>query len=161
MSDRPHRPILVVLTSHWLSMVGVTLVTLAGFSWLFLLPSSLRGRPENPYIGLLTAIAIPAVFFTGLILIPIGIALGRKRAEGAFSSEQTRSRAWRRTLIFFAVMTFANMIIGSQLSYRAVRHMDTVEFCGQTCHVMKPEFTAHLTPSHQSVSCAECHIAPG
>jgi nitrate/TMAO reductase-like tetraheme cytochrome c subunit len=161
MSDRPNRPILVVLTSHWLSMVGVTLVTLAGFSWLFLLPSSLRGRPENPYIGLLTAIAIPAVFFTGLILIPIGIALGRKRAEGAFSSEQTRSRAWRRTLIFFAVMTFANMIIGSQLSYRAVRHMDTVEFCGQTCHVMKPEFTAHLTPSHQSVSCAECHIAPG
>ena len=161
MNDRPHRPVLVVLTSHWLSMVGVTLVTLAGFSWLFLLPSTLRGRAENPYIGLLTAIAIPAVFFAGLILIPIGIALGRKRVEGAFASAETRSRDWRRTLVFFAVMTFANMLIGSQLSYRAVRHMDTVEFCGQTCHVMKPEFTAHLAPSHQSVSCAECHIAPG
>jgi hypothetical protein len=39
--------------------------------------------------------------------------------------------------------------------------METVSFCGQTCHVMKPEFTAHLAPSHQSVSCAECHIVPG
>src|SRR5271167_572189 len=160
MSDRPQRPVLVVLTSHWLSMVGVTLVTLAGFSWLFLLPSTLRGRPENPYIGLLTAIAIPAVFFTGLILIPIGIALGRKRVESAFS-EETRARAWRRAGIFFAVMTFANLVIGSQLSYRAVEHMETVAFCGQTCHVMKPEFTAHLQPSHQQVGCPECHIVPG
>lgn len=161
MSDQPRRPVLVVLTSHWLSMVGVTLVTFAGFSWLFLLPSSLRGRPENPYIGLLTAIAIPAVFFAGLALIPIGIVLGRRRVDSVFDSPETRSKAWRRTLVFFAVMTFANMVIGSQLSYRAVRHMDTVEFCGQTCHVMKPEYTAHLSPFHQSVSCAECHIAPG
>jgi len=27
--------------------------------------------------------------------------------------------------------------------YRAVEHMNTNQFCGQTCHVMKPEFTAH------------------
>jgi nitrate/TMAO reductase-like tetraheme cytochrome c subunit len=161
MNAAPHRPVLVVLTSHWLSMVGVTLVTFAGFSWLFLLPSSLRGHPENPYIGLLTSMALPAVFFLGLILIPIGIALGRKRASGAFASEETRSKAWRRTIIFFAVMTFANMVIGSQVSYRAVEQMETVSFCGQTCHVMKPQYTAHLSPSHQSVTCAECHVVPG
>ena len=158
--NRSRRPVLVVLTSHWLSMVGVTLVTLAGFCWLFLLPSSLRGHLENPYVGLITAIAIPAVFFTGLILIPIGIALG-KRAGSGFVTEEARSKAWRRTLIFFAVMTFANMIIGSQMSYRAVEHMETVSFCGQTCHVMKPEYTGHLSGPHQSVTCAECHVAPG
>ena len=161
MSGRLRRPVLVVLTSHWLSMLGVTLVTLAGFSWLFLLPSSLRGRAENPYIGLLTVIAIPAIFFTGLILIPIGVALGRRHLESMFASEETRSGAWRRTGIFFAAMTFVNLVIGSQLSYRAVAHMDTVGFCGQTCHVMKPEFTAHLSPSHQSVTCADCHVVPG
>ena len=42
-------------------------------------------------------------------------------------------------------MTVANVVIGSQLSYRAVEHMETVQFCGQSCHVMKPEFTAHLS----------------
>jgi hypothetical protein len=53
-------------------------------------------------------------------------------------------------------------VIASQLSYRAVEHMDTVQFCGQTCHVMKPEFTAHAAmPPHQAVLCADCHIAPG
>src|SRR5580693_1153139 len=116
MSDRPHRPILVVLTSHWLSMVGVTLVTLAGFSWLFLLPSTLRGRPENPYLGLLTAIAIPAVFFTGLVLIPIGVALGRRHLEQVFTGEG-RALAWKRAGIFFAGMTIVNLIIASQASY--------------------------------------------
>ena len=40
-------------------------------------------------------------------------------------------------------MTMANVLIGSQVSYRAVEHMETVQFCGQSCHVMKPEFTAH------------------
>jgi hypothetical protein len=39
--------------------------------------------------------------------------------------------------------------------------METVQFCGQTCHVMKPEYTAHLLPPHQEVACASCHIAPG
>ena len=58
-------------------------------------------------------------------------------------------------------MTLANLVIGSQLTYRAVEHMETVQFCGQSCHVMQPEFTAHLLQPHQEVSCASCHIAPG
>jgi hypothetical protein len=161
MSDRPPRPVLVLLTSHWLSMTGAAMVTFAVFSELFLLVSGRRELPENPYIGLLTAIVIPIIFFTGLILIPIGIRLGRQKAESLFLSEETKALAWRRTGIFFAVMTVLNLIIGSQLSFHAVEAMDTVSFCGQTCHVMKPEFTAHLSPSHQNVACAECHIAPG
>jgi hypothetical protein len=58
-------------------------------------------------------------------------------------------------------MTLANLVIGSQLTYRAVEDMETVQFCGQSCHVMKPEFTAHLLQPHQEVSCPSCHIAPG
>ena len=70
------RPILVLLASHWISMLGAALVTLAGFSWLFVLPLNIRGRGvDNPYIGLLLFVAIPIVFFAGLVLIPIGIAV--------------------------------------------------------------------------------------
>src|SRR5689334_23930442 len=164
--DEPHPPasgrsVLVLLTSHWLSMAGVALVTLAGFSWIFVLPATLRGHVENPYIGLLAFIAIPVVFFGGLILIPIGIALGKRKVAQQLATLPDRRAALRRTGVFFAVMTAANVIIGSQLSYRAMDHMETVQFCGQTCHVMKPEFTAHLMPPHQQVACAACHIAPG
>ena len=161
MDEKQGRSIFVLLTSHWLSMAGVALVTLAGFSWIFVLPASLRGRVDNPYIGLLVFIAIPAVFFAGLILIPIGIALGKRQVAQHLATLPDRRTALRRAGIFFAVMTAANVIIGSQLSYRAVDHMETVQFCGQTCHVMKPEFTAHLMAPHQQVACAGCHIAPG
>jgi hypothetical protein len=161
MPEQPQRPFLLVLTSHWISMLGVALVTLAGFSWLFALPANIRGHVENPYIGLLVFFAIPAVFFAGLILIPIGILLGRRRVTERLTTVPDRQAAWRRAGIFFGVMTLANVVIGSQLTYRSVEHMETVQFCGQSCHVMKPEFTAHLLAPHQEVSCAACHIAPG
>jgi hypothetical protein len=157
------RPVLVLLTSHWISMLGAALVTLAGFSWLFVLPLNIRGSGvENPYIGLLVFIAIPIVFFAGLVLIPIGIALAKRKVTANLDESEDRRTAWRRVGIFFGVMTVANVVIASQLSYRAVVHMDTVQFCGQTCHVMKPEFTAHAAmPPHQAVACAQCHVAPG
>ena len=158
---RLHRPVLDILTGHWLSMTGTALATLAGFSWLFLLPMHVSGHANDPYIGLLAFVALPLLFFTGLILIPIGAVLGRRRVEQRLAVAVDRSAVRRRALIFFVVMTAANLVIASQLSYRAVTHMESVQFCGQTCHVMKPEFTAHMRPSHAAVDCVECHVKPG
>ena len=142
-------------------MLGVTLVTLAGCSWLFLLPLHMRGHVGNPYIGLLVFIAIPVFFFLGLALIPIGIVLTRRRWATSLDTLPDRQQAWRRAGVFFVVMTMANVLIGSQITYRAVEHMETVQFCGQSCHVMKPEFTAHQRAPHQVVPCVSCHVAPG
>lgn len=161
MSNQSNRSVLILLTSHWISMLGVTLVTLAGCSWLFLLPVHMRGRVDNPYIGLLIFIAIPVFFFLGLALIPIGIALTRRRWAASLDTFPDRQQAWRRAGVFFTVMTMANVLIGSQASYRAVEHMETVQFCGQSCHVMKPEFAAHQRAPHQALACVSCHVAPG
>ena len=155
---RSNRPLMDALTGHWVSMTGTALVTLAGFSWLFLLPMHVSGHADNPYIGLFAFVVLPLIFFTGLMLIPIGAAL-RTPARGPWYGRcDDRRQVWRRAGIFFAVMTLANLVIGSQLSYRAVAHMETVQFCGQTCHVMKPEFTAHLRAPHASVDCVACHV---
>jgi hypothetical protein len=161
MPENQTRPILLLLTSHWLGMLGTALVTLAGMSWLFALLANVRGHVANPYIGLVLFVGIPIIFFAGLVLIPIGIFLGKRRVSAGLAVLPDRQTAWRRAGIFFAVMTMANLAIGSQLSYRAVEHLDTVQFCGQTCHVMKPEFTAHLLAPHEQVTCGECHVAPG
>lgn len=161
MSTKPDRPILVLLASHWISMLGASLVTLAGISWLFALPLNFRGHVSNPYIGLLLFVALPIIFFAGLALIPVGIALAKRRVTKSLTAVHDPRAAWRRTAIFFAVMTAANVIIGSQLSHRAVEQMDTVQFCGQSCHVMKPEFTAHQLAPHRVVECVDCHVAPG
>ena len=82
MSEDPKRPILALLTSHWVSMLGVALVTTAGFSWLFVLPIQVRGRTSSPYIGIVVFIVIPAVLVLGLVLIALGIYLARRRLAG-------------------------------------------------------------------------------
>jgi nitrate/TMAO reductase-like tetraheme cytochrome c subunit len=156
----PKRPVLLLLTSHWVSLLGAALVTTAGFSWLFVLPLHLRGGAGNPYIGLVAFIGIPIVFFAGLALIPVGIFLAKRHIAPALAAANRRVIV-QRLVLFFGVMTVINIVIGSQITYRAVAHMETNQFCGQSCHVMKPEFTAHLTGPHQKVACVECHITPG
>src|ERR1700691_2773690 len=132
-----NRPLIQVLTGNWVSMAGTALVTLAGFSWLFLLPLHISGHANNPYIGLYAFILVPMIFFSGLLLIPVGAVLDRRRLAHGIASVTDSKALWRRAGIFFAVMTVANLIIGSQLSYRAVAQLETVQFCGDTCHVMK------------------------
>jgi nitrate/TMAO reductase-like tetraheme cytochrome c subunit len=69
---------------------------------------------------------------------------------------------FRRLITFIGVTTFANIVIASQLAYGAVSYMETVSFCGQTCHtVMQPEFTAYQSSPHSRVECVQCHIGPG
>ena len=55
-----------------------------------------------------------------------------------------------------------NIAIGSQVTYRAITYMDSVTFCGKTCHtVMQPEFAAYQNSPHSRVECVACHIGPG
>jgi hypothetical protein len=39
--------------------------------------------------------------------------------------------------------------------------MESDQFCGQSCHVMKPQFMANQRTVHRNVGCVECHIVPG
>jgi hypothetical protein len=156
-----NRPVLSFLTSHWLSMLGSALVTIAGCSWLFLVVLHAGGRTANPYVGILIFFAIPAVFFAGLILIPIGSWLARRRIREGLAVAQSRRIVLRRLAFFFVTMTVVNVVIASQVTYRAVTRMETDQFCGQSCHVMKPQFTANRRSVHRNVGCVECHIVPG
>ena len=159
---------LVHLSNNWISLTGVVIVTTATVFWLFLLPTTIKGDPHNPYIGILAFLLLPGVFFLGLALIPLGI-WRRKRHEArtgtapaAFPPLTWRNIEWRRLLTFVGVTTFANIVIASQLTYGAVTYMETVTFCGQTCHtVMQPEYTAYQNSPHSRVECVNCHIGPG
>jgi hypothetical protein len=158
---------IVHLSNNWISLAGVVLVTTATVFWLFLLPTTLRGDTQSPYIGILAYLTIPAPFFVGLALIPIGILLKRRREGRLGVPAGDRQLNWanpevRRLVYFVGVTTVLNIAIASQLSYGAVNYMDSVTFCGQTCHtVMQPEFTAYQNSPHSRVECVKCHIGPG
>jgi hypothetical protein len=156
------RPAWFVLTRHWLSLLGVALVTTAGLSWLFVLPLQIRGHASNPYIGIIVFLILPVIFFIGLALIPIGVYLGKRRiAKGLAEIGFDRRAALHRLAWFFGITTLANVLIGTQVTYRAVEHMETPQFCGATCHSMHPEFAAYQNSPHARVECVECHVAPG
>src|SRR5579864_9345335 len=158
----------VYLSNNWISQLGVVVVTSATVLWLVLLPSTLRGAAPNPYFGIVMYLALPAIFIGGLVLIPIGILWERRREQKTrkmpanFPPLDFKNRELRRLLTFVGLATFVNVVIASQLSYSAVNYMDSVTFCGQTCHtVMQPEFTAYQNSPHSRVECVQCHIGPG
>ena len=157
------RPV-VYLANNWISLIGVMLVTTGGILWLFLLPATFRTHSQDPYAGILQFMVLPAVFFAGLGLIPLGIwRVKRKgRLPEVFPPLEMANPRFRRLLAFVGAATVANLVIGTTLLYGAVSYMESVSFCGQACHtVMKPEFTAYQNSPHARVACVECHIGPG
>ena len=152
-------------SNNLISRIGIVLVTAAAVAWIILLPQLLRGPTSNPYIGILLFVGLPIVFIGGLLLIPVGVFFERRRARASGQAEPAaldfRAPAVRKLALFIALATFVNIVITSQLSYSAVNYMETSHFCGQVCHVMNPEFTAHEQSPHSAVECSGCHVGTG
>jgi formate-dependent nitrite reductase cytochrome c552 subunit len=156
------KPAWFLLTQHWLSLVGSALIATALISWLFVLPLQIRGHASNPYVGIIVFLVLPAIFFAGLALVPIGVYLGKRQIrEGLVQAEFDRKSALRRIAWFFGAITLVNILIGTQVSYRAVKYMETPQFCGGSCHTMKPELSAYQNSPHSRLECVDCHVAPG
>ncbi|HXJ88195.1 MAG TPA: NapC/NirT family cytochrome c [Candidatus Binatia bacterium] len=162
MSVTSSRPAWFLLTQHWLSLLGTALITTALISWLFVLPLQIRGHASNPYVGIIVFLVLPIVFFAGLALVPVGVYLSKRQIkEGLILPEFDRKAALRRIAWFFVVVTVVNILVGTQLTYRAVSYMETPQFCGGSCHTMKPELAAYQNSPHSRVECVDCHVAPG
>ena len=92
MNASSERPTWFLLTQHWLSLLGVALVATALISWLFVLPQQVRGHVDNPYMGIVVFLVLPAIFFTGLALIPIGIYLSKRQIRKGLAEIDLRSQ---------------------------------------------------------------------
>lgn len=163
------RPFLF-LGNNPISLIGGALTTasamiLIGF-WVIDVVA--RSGPASPYVGIVVDLCLPGLFILGLVLIPVGMLLRRRRlkATGQLPAEYPKvdfgSPVFRRGLDFVVIATFINFVIVGTASYRGVAYMDTPNFCGQTCHVMHPEWAAYnVSQHHTHVACTECHIAAG
>jgi hypothetical protein len=61
------RPWLVLLTSHWLSWLGLVLAITATCTWLFFLPAEIQGHVENPYKGgVVLYLILPVILFCAI-----------------------------------------------------------------------------------------------
>jgi nitrate/TMAO reductase-like tetraheme cytochrome c subunit len=171
---------MVELKRHWLrpflfygnntlSLIGGALTTassavLVGF-WVVQIFG--HAGSTNPYLGLIFDLFLPGLFVLGLILIPIGMWIRRRslRASGQIPAEYPQidlhDPIFRHGIEVVLIATFVNFIILGTASYRGVSYMDQPSFCGQSCHVMYPQWTAYQVSPHSHVDCVQCHIGAG
>lgn len=164
------RNFLASITRNRISLAGTGIAIASLVLIVSLFAMELVGFEGGPYLGILTYLILPMIFVLGLILIPIGSFLWRRKAsrmtggEGSpplpiFDLNVAKTRRW---LLIFLGATMVNIVILASATYKGVEVMESVEFCGTACHaVMEPEHTAHQRSPHSRVSCAECHIGPG
>ena len=155
------------MTRHPLSIAGALLTTVSAVVFLFVLFLDLFGFHTNPYVGLIFFLIMPTLFVAGLLMIPMGIALERRRQRLGLAPRRIpridlSDPHHQRVVGLVLALTIVNLLIVSLAAYRGVEYMDTTAFCGQVCHtVMEPEFVAHREGPHSKVTCVKCHVGSG
>lgn len=168
VGGRRIRP-LVFLAHNPISILGIGLTTASALTLIgfWVVDVFGHGGSGNPYVGIIFDLCLPALFLVGLLLIPIGIWWKRRslRAAGElpthYPAVDLRNPVFRRSLGLVLLVTAINFVIVGTASYRGVAQMDKPSFCGQSCHVMAPEWTAYHVSPHGHVLCTECHVVSG
>ncbi len=159
------------IMTNWTGTVGVALATSTFLLFLFFELLQVAGILTNSYVGLISYMALPALFLLGLILIPIGWwqfrrATGRSTTEllsQRFPDDMTRAKRLGSSLVgTIALLTVVNILFIGIGGARMLHFMDSPKFCGTACHsVMEPEWVAFQNSPHAHVKCVECHVGEG
>lgn len=162
------RPYLFVVFRHPLSFFGGSLAS--GAALLFLVMATLQwmGFAPSPYLGIITFMALPGLLAAGLVAIPLGVWLDRRRrAKGKHTGPEfpvlDLNRPRVRTLVMAALaLTSVNLAILSVGTYQGIQAVSSRNFCANACHeVMVPEAVTHQASTHASVECVKCHVGAG
>lgn len=151
-----------------LSIAGAVLAAGSFLAIIFLTVVEMTQEHSPAYIGIISYVALPVPLIIGLVLIPVGYFLERRRvrkglpAHGHRMTLDLEDPRQRRVITVFSASTLAFLIATAYGSYRAFEWTESTEFCGATCHpVMEPEFTAYQASPHARVKCVDCHVGPG
>ena len=165
---RDHPPVSQNLIRNPISLIGLALVAVAFVNIVLLVLIDVLANHPSPYIGILAYMVAPGFLVFGLILVPIGMVIERRRrlrhvgVPFHFAKFDLNNPAQRSTLAFVLSFIVIFSLISAVGSYKAYEFTDSVDFCGQLCHtVMHPEFTAYQASPHARVACVDCHVGSG
>jgi nitrate/TMAO reductase-like tetraheme cytochrome c subunit len=151
-----------------ISLAGGAITTGSGVTMISYWMAELFGHlSDNPYLGIIFFLILPALFLLGLALIPVGVFLRRKKLQragqipAAFPRIDLNDPIFRHGIDIVLVATIVNFLVVAAASYHGATYMDSPQFCGRSCHVMTPEYTAYQISPHSHVACVECHIGTG
>ena len=156
---------------NWITLLGASVTPVSAILILALILLGLLPVQTPPYIGIMAFMVLPGIFVSGLLLMPLGVYVARRsfaRRTGSAAATMPYPALdfnlprVRRAAALLLLLTLANLFVISLVSYEGYHYMDSVSFCGRTCHtVMEPEYAAYHGSPHSRVKCVECHIGPG
>jgi hypothetical protein len=162
---------LAAITGNVISLIGTLMIILSLLFIGALLVMQAMGFEGGAYLGIITFVVLPMGFLLGIIVVPLGIWLQKRRnakaaAEGRpvghLPIVDLNKESTRGVLLGFVALSVPIIALAAGLGFKAVHYMDSDEFCGTACHkVMEPEYTAFQRSPHVRVGCAGCHIGPG
>ena len=164
--EKKHFP---YLAYNWISAVGAVLALVSGSIILFIFVAHLTIGITKPYMGILIYLVLPVALITGLFLIPAGMYLRwrafQRKGETPYikwPSIDLNNKNQRNAALLFILGTIMFVLISTVGTYHTYQYIDSVAFCGITCHrVMAPEYTTYMNSPHARVKCVGCHIGPG
>ena len=156
-------------SKNWLTIIGSIIAIINLLLILLLFIISTIFNKNNTNLGLFIYIILPGFMIFGLIMIPIGMFLERKRIirgmiheGGSLPKIDLNDPRHMNAFVIFTVSTIIILFLSTLGSFRAFHITESVEFCGTLCHqVMEPEHTAYQNSPHANVSCVECHVGSG
>ncbi|MGB8492404.1 MAG: NapC/NirT family cytochrome c, partial [Bacteroidales bacterium] len=154
---------------NWLSLIGILMagIDFALIIILFVISTVFYKGSSN--LGIFIYIILPVFLVLGLILIPVGAYLRRRRlrksgrtGENLYPTIDLNNPVQRRFFYTFIIVATVFLLLSAMGSLGAYHVTETVEFCGALCHkVMEPEYTAYRNSPHAKVTCVECHVGAG
>jgi len=159
------------ISTNWTGTLGVVLTTSSFLLFVFFELLQLAGLLTNAYVGLISYMALPALFILGLVLVPLGWAQYRRAAgrptsellTRRFPDDMTKAKRLGSSLVaMIALLTVGNLLFLGIGGARMLHFMDSPEFCGTACHqIMEPEWVAYQNSPHAHVRCVDCHVGEG
>jgi nitrate/TMAO reductase-like tetraheme cytochrome c subunit len=154
---------------NWITIIGLLIASINFLLIIVLFLISTIFNKNQTNLGLFIYIILPGFLLLGLLMIPAGILISRKKRLASTPAEKKRLPAidlnnpkHRNAFIGFTIATLIILFLSTYGSFEAYHLTESVEFCGTLCHkVMEPEYTAYQNSSHANVECVECHVGSG
>jgi len=154
---------------NWITIIGLLIASINFLMIIVLFLISTIFNKNETNLGLFIYIILPGFLLLGLIMIPAGILISRKKRLASTPTEKKRLPAidlnnpsHKNAFIAFTIATVIILFLTTYGTIEAYHLTESVEFCGTLCHkVMEPEYTAYQNSPHANVACVDCHVGSG
>jgi nitrate/TMAO reductase-like tetraheme cytochrome c subunit len=154
---------------NWITIIGMLIASINFVMIIVLFLISTIFEKNNTNLGLFIYIILPGFLLLGLLMIPAGILISRKKRIASTTDQKKLLPAidlnnprHRKAFIGFTIATLIILLLSTYGSFEAYHLTESVEFCGTLCHkVMEPEYTAYQVSPHANVACVDCHVGSG